>query len=25
MYCYAWLKHNGEIEDTLPLEVVDVD
>jgi hypothetical protein len=25
MYCYAWLKHNGEIEDTLPLEDVDVD
>ncbi|MBQ7150543.1 MAG: hypothetical protein IJS06_06250 [Prevotella sp.] len=25
MYCYAWLKHNGETEDTLPLEVVDVD
>lgn len=25
MYCYAWLKHNEEIENTLPLEAVDVD
>ena len=24
MYCYAWLKHNGEIENTLPLEAVDI-